>query len=284
MVFGMQWLLEKHQRVVRKLLMAMPRHGAYADDVMLNADLDEVERFFLEKWSRDFTSSFDTQLSKATLNIQQFKIQKMLNNMGGGNEGAKTNTDYAITACPDVPGAELQATWIKTLEFPLCTCGDKQSVYCGTEKVSDQSFNATSVRAHPACAYNQPYCAKGPSKHELRDLAVLLDPVPKDCHTLYDELIDSSVDDMVMFIGTEMYHMLHGTQGGILKHPALATEMYNKLKGFKTDDYLAKAFPSLGQRRLLAEKIEKTKVDVTEISGALVYFQDALMSGKNILA
>jgi len=147
-----------------------------------------------------------------------------------------------------------------------------------------REFNATEVRAHPACAYNQPYCARAPQKHELRDLAVLLDPVPKDCATLYDDLIDSSVDDMVMFMGTEMYHMLHGTQGGILKHTGLATEMYGKLKGFKTDDYVAKAFPSLGQRKLLSEKIEKTKFDTEEIAGALVFFQNALMSGTNILA
>jgi len=285
MVFGMQWLLEKHQRVVRKLLMAMPRNSAYASDAMLNAELDEVEQFFLEKWTRDFSSSFDVQLSKAALNIQQFKIQNMLNNMGKGAEGATTNTEYAITACSDVPGAELQATWLKTLEFPLCRCSvEGQGVFCGTERAADRSFNATVVRAHPACAYNEPYCAKAPQKHELRDLAVLLDPVPKDCGSLYDELIDSSVDDMVMWVGTEMYHMLHGTRGGILKHPALAVEMYNKLKGQKTEDYVAKAFPSLGQRRLLSEKMEKTKVDVEEITGALAYFQDALTSGKNILA
>jgi hypothetical protein len=285
MVFGMQWLLEKHQRVTRKLLMAMPRNSAYADDIMLNTELDEVEKFLLEKWTRDFASAFDVQLSKSTLNIQQFKIQKMLNNMGKGKEGAQTNTEYVITSCEDIPGAELQSTWIKTLEFPLCKCTDeKQGVFCGIEKVAAQAFNATQVRAHPACAYNEPYCAKAAQKHELRDLAVLLDPVPKDCGTLYDDLIDSSVDDMVMFMGTEMYHMLHGTQGGILKHTGLATEMYNKLKGFKTDDYIAKAFPSLGQAKLLAEKIESTKLDIEEIGGALVYFQDALMSGKNILA
>jgi len=285
LVFGMQWLLEKHQRVVRKLLMAMPRNSAYADDIMLNAEMDEVEKFFLGKWTRDFTSAFDVYLSKATLNIQQFKIQKMLNNMGKGKEGAVTNTVYTITNCPEVPGAELQSTWIKALEFPLCVCTDKkQGVYCGNENVAAREFNATQVRAHPACAFNQPYCARAPQKHELRDLAALLDPVPRDCSTLYDELIDGSVDDMVMFMGTEMYHMLHGTQGGILKNTVLATEMHNKLKGFKSDDYIAKVFPSLGQAKLLSEKIESTKLDIDEIGGALVYFQDALMSGKNILA
>merc|ERR1719237_14841 len=205
MIFGIQWLLEKHQRVVRNLLMAMPRNKAYANDIMLNNQLDSVENYFLGKWTRDFASDFDAQLSKATLNIQQFKIQRMLSNMGKG-------------------------------------------------------------------------------KQELRDLAVLLDPVPKDCNTLFDELIDSSVDNLVMYMGTEMYHMRHGTEGGFLKATDLATEMYNQLKGDKSDDYLAKAFPSLGQRRLLMERIKKTKASASEVTGAIVYFQDALTTGKNILA
>lgn len=282
MEFGIKWLLEKHQKVTRKLLMAMPRNKAYAEDRSLNAELDLVERSLLHDWTKSFKADHDAQLNKATLNIQQFKIQKMLHVMGRGSHNTQVNKDYQLTTCLDVGGAEGR----DSTEFPSCKCGkDEESVYCGTEKVADRKFNATEVREHIACTYSEPYCASQPMKHELRDLAVLLDPVPtSDCSKLYDELVDSSVDQLVMSVGSQMFYLLYGTEEPIRKNPDFASSLYSRLKGAKTDEYIAKAFPSMGQRQKLTEQIEKKMASIAELEETQAHFRDAIVKGVQVRA
>ncbi|CAK0820985.1 unnamed protein product [Prorocentrum cordatum] len=282
MEFAIRWVLEKHMRVVRKLFMAMPRHKAYSEDAAFMAELAVAEKSLVHDWTKEFKIDYEAQLDKATLNIQQFKIQRKLHVMARGPENTQVNKDYQIQVCTDVPGAEGR----DSTEFPSCKCGkDEEKVYCGIEKVAERKFDAAQVRSHVACTYSQPYCASQPMKHELRDLAVLLDPVPtSDCSKLYDELADSSVDQLVMFLGTQMYYMLYGTEEPIRKNPDFASTMYARLKGTKTENFIGKAFPSIGQRQRLLDEMEKKSASIADIGQVQAYFQDAMVKGKTMIA
>jgi len=282
MEFGVTWLLEKHMRVVHKLLVAMPRNKPYAEDAALMAELSVVEKSLVRDWTKEFVTDYEAQLNKATLNIQQFKIQRRLNVMGRGSEANSVNKDYQLNVCTDVPGAEAR----EKSQFPDCKCGkDEETVYCGIEQVAERKFDAAVVRNHVACTYSEPYCSVRPMKHELRDLAVLLDPVPhSDCSKLYDELVDSSVDQLVIFLGTQMYYMLYGSEDPIRKNPDFASSLYARLKGEKTESFIGKAFPSLGQRQKLLAQMEEKSASLETLGEAQTYFQDAMVQGKTLLA
>merc|ERR1719356_1572112 len=282
MEFGVKWILEKHLRVVHKLLVAMPRNKPYAEDAALMAELRVAENSLVRDWTKEFVTDYEAQLDKATLNIQQFKIQRRLTVMGRGPEANSVNKDYQLNACADVPGAEGR----ESKEFPACKCGkDEETVYCGIEQVAERKFDAAEVRAHVACTYSEPYCAAQPMKHELRDLAVLLDPVPSsDCSTLYDELVDSSVDQLVIWLGTQMYYMLYGSEDPIRKNPDFASNMYARLKGEKTESFVGKAFPSLGQRQKLLAEMERKSASIETTGEAQAFFQEAMVRGKTLIA
>lgn len=282
MEFGVTWLLEKHMRVVHKLLVAMPRNKPYAEDAALMAELSVVEKSLVRDWTKEFVTDYEAQLNKATLNIQQFKIQRRLNVMGRGSEANSVNKDYQLNVCTDVAGAEGR----DKSEFPACKCGkEEETVYCGIEQVAERKFDAAVVRNHVACTYSEPYCSVRPMKHELRDLAVLLDPVPhSDCSKLYDELVDSSVDQLVIFLGTQMYYMLYGSEDPIRKNPDFASSLYARITGEKTESFIGKAFPSLGQRQKLLAQMEEKSASLETIGEAQTYFQDAMVQGKTLLA
>jgi hypothetical protein len=267
---------------VHKLLVAMPRNKPYAEDAALMAELRVAENSLVRDWTKEFVTDYEAQLDKATLNIQQFKIQRRLNVMGRGPEANSVNRDYQLNACADVPGAEGR----ESKEFPACKCGkDEETVYCGIEQVAERKFDAAEVRGHVACTYSEPYCSAQPMKHELRDLALLLDPVPSsDCGTLYDELVDSSIDQLVIWLGTQMYYMLYSSEDPIRKNPDFASNLHARLKGEKTESFIGKAFPSLGQRQKLLAQMEKKSASIETIGEAQTYFQDAMVHGKTLIA
>merc|ERR1712151_1112464 len=146
----------------------------------------------------------------------------------------------------------------------------------------------TEVMEHPACKYGKPYCSTGiqqtTQQHNLRDLAKILNPKPENCDTLYDELVDSSIDILVNNVGSLMYYLAYDhPEEPIIKRNGFPMQLYGKIKGegvgYMPEDVLAAKFPSLGQKKSLAEKIVKQKQDIQDIDSASSYFQKAYMSG-----
>merc|ERR1711879_465454 len=161
---------------------------------------------------------------------------------------------------------------------------------CGTEEILDEQqegkrkFNATFVKEHPACKYSAPYCSAAANQHQLTDLAKLLNPKPENCETLYDELVDSSIDILVNNVGSLMYYMAYDhPEEPIIKRNGFAMQLFEKIKGegagYMPEDVLAAKFPSLGQKKKLADKVMKQKQDIQDIESASTYFQKAYMSG-----
>merc|ERR1712178_238158 len=144
--------------------------------------------------------------------------------------------------------------------FPLCKCKDyKANIFCGTEAIVEENeeqrkFNASFVKQNPACKYSMPYCSAAANQHQLTDLAKLLNPRPENCETLYDELVDSSIDILVNNVGSLMYFLAYDhPDAPIVKGNGLAMELFEKVKGegVLSEDLLQATFPALGQKRIL---------------------------------
>merc|ERR1711904_118467 len=230
-------------------------------------------------------------MGMVTTNIQQGKVLKMLNTMAQEKEekgAAKLVQDVRITKCSDVSGAVKR----NDANFPLCKCDDYQArVFCGTEAIIDKDgdeqrkFNASFVKQHPACKYSMPYCSAAANQHQLTDVAKLLNPKPENCETLYDELVDSSIDILVNNVGSLMYYMAYDhPEEPIVKRNGFAMQLFDKIKGedvgHMPEDVLAAKFPSLGQKKILADKVMKQKQDVRDIEQAYSFFQKAYMTGR----
>merc|ERR1712176_1722889 len=165
-------------------------------------------------------------------------VLKMLNTMAQETEvkgAASLVQDVQITKCSDVSGAVKR----RDADFPFCKCDSYEArVFCGTEAIIDKDgdeqrkFNASFVKQHPACKYSMPYCSAAANQHQLTDLAKLLNPKPEDCETLYDELVDSSIDILVNNVGSLMYFLAYDHPAApIVKRSGFAMQMYEQLKG-----------------------------------------------------
>jgi len=246
----------------------------------------QAQTTFLEEWSNKFETEYQKFLYMVTTNIQQGKVLKMLNTMAQETEekgAAQVIQDVKITKCSDVSGAVSR----NDAEFPLCKCEDyKAYIFCGTEAIVEENeeqrkFNASFVKQHPACKYSAPYCSAAANQHQLTDLAKLLNPKPENCETLYDELVDSSIDILVNNVGSLMYFLAYDQpEAPIVKRSGFAMQMYEKLKGegMVSEELLRAKFPTLGQKRILVEKVMKMKSDIADMNSAISFFQKASMS------
>merc|ERR1719277_2940068 len=161
----------------------------------------------------------------------------------------------------------------------MCMCKDyKASVFCGTDQILDKNktkqrkFNVNELKKHPSCKYSMPYCAQEPKTHQFSNLASLLNPRPDNCDTLYDELVDSSIDILVNNVGSLMYYLAYDQpEAPIIKRNGFASELFQKIKGegLVVEDVLAGKFQSLGQKKILAEKVHKAKNDVNDMNQAI---------------
>merc|ERR1711904_456333 len=162
-----------------------------------------------------------------------------------------------ITSCREVAGSEPS----KSVVFPMCKCQDyKASVFCGTEEIRDaqgqgqRKFNTTEVMEHPACKYAKPYCSAAARQHQLVDLAKILNPKPENCDTLYDELVDSSIDILVNNVGSLMYYLAYDSPDTpIVKRDGLVMDLSESVKGdgSVSESILQANFPALGQKQRL---------------------------------
>merc|ERR1712048_873396 len=293
MEFGVRFLLEKHMQTAQEIFKAIPSNKVYLSDKELLGEMEIAQRQFVDDWVESFGLEYQKFLYMVITNIQQGKVLKMLNTMTEEKEehGEKAMVqDVNIKQCGDIHGAEDR----DQSKYPLCKCAiynrrTTHTIYCGTEPILDadgqqqRKFNATEVLQHPACKYSQPYCSGAAAQHQLTDLAKLLNPKPENCDTLYDELVDSSIDILVNNVGSLMYYLAYDhPEEPIIKRNGFAMQLLGKIKGegdgYMPEDVLAAKFPSLGQKKILADKIMKQKQDIQDIELASSYFQKASMS------
>merc|ERR1712232_656922 len=287
MQYGVKFILEKHMAAANDIFTSLPSIKAYLGDVELMASFQQAQAAFVEEWSNKFEIEYQKFLYMVTTNIQQGKVLKMLNTMAQEKEEkgvAKLAQDVRITKCSDVSGAVKR----NDANFPLCKCDDYQArVFCGTEAIIDaeggeqRKFNASFVKQQAACKYSAPYCSAAANQHQLTDLARLLNPKPENCETLYDELVDSSIDILVNNVGSLMYFLAYDQpEAPIVKRNGFAMQMYEQLKGdgMVSEELLRAKFPTLGQKRILMEKVMKMKNDIADMNSAISFFQKASMS------
>merc|ERR1719378_1886451 len=174
----------------------------------------------------------------------------------------------SIKKCEDIHGAESR----DSSKFPLCKCKvntrrSQHVLFCGVEPVDDpdddvgaRKFNVTWVLQQPACKYAKPYCSGAAKQHQLTDLAKLLNPKPENCETLYDELVDSSIDILVNNVGSLMYFLAYDApETPIVKRNGFAMQLFERLKGdgmadMISEDILQSRFPTLGQKKVITER------------------------------
>merc|ERR1719356_1763770 len=174
--------------------------------------------------------------------------------------------NHNIKKCEDIHGAENR----DSSKFPLCKCKvntrrSQHVLFCGVDPVDDpnddvgaRKFNVTWVLQQPACKYSKPYCSGTAKQHQLTDLAKLLNPRPENCETLYDELVDSSIDILVNNVGSLMYFLAYDNPNApIVKRKGLAMQLLDKIKGedFFSEDLLQAKFPTLGQKGILEQQV-----------------------------
>jgi len=171
--FGIRWLLGKHIDVVHDLTLSMPRHAAFSQDANFVAELKKAEQSFLDEWAGDFREDFYAHLRMATMNVQQHKIIKALHSMEGMS--TKSTLSYELTDCSNISKASKR----DKDAFPACKCTDPDhKVFCGTEEVGERKFDALETKNLAECTYSLPYCAAKASKHDLSNLASILNPNP----------------------------------------------------------------------------------------------------------
>jgi hypothetical protein len=289
MQHGVKFLLEKHMNAAHEIFMSLPSIQGYVKDADLMFEMRQAEKAFVEEWSESFSMEYQKFLYMVTTNIQQGKVFKMLNTMSQEKDEkgeAKMVQNEEISKCSQVAGAEGR----HEAKFPLCKCkSEKHSIFCGTEQIlnaqgdSYRKFDVTAIKKHPACKYSAPYCSAEAQQHQLADLAMLLDPRPENCSTLYDELVDSSIDILVNNVGSLMYYLAYDNpDGAIVKSDGFAMQLFEKMKGEENvpDELLQARFPTLGQKKLLADKIKKAKDDLADITLSITFFQKAFTTGS----
>merc|ERR1712014_292334 len=255
------------------IFVSLPSVKNYLDDKELMLALRQAQAVFVEEWSKSFETEYEKFLYMVTTNIQQGKVLKMLNTMAEETQvkgAANLVQEVKITKCDDVSGAG------KRIEssFPLCKCDSYDAfLLCGTEAILDEQnekqrkFNATLIKEHPACKYSAPYCSSVANQHQLTDLAKLLNPKPENCESLYDELVDSSIDILVNNVGSLMYFLAYDApETPIVKRNGFAMQLFERLKGdgmegMVSENILQSRFPTLGQKKILTERIVKMKSD-----------------------
>merc|ERR1712048_1505634 len=144
------------------------------------------------------------------------------------------------------------------------------------------------VMGHPACKYGKPYCSTGiqrtTQQHNLRDLAKILNPKPENCDTLYDELVDSSIDILVNNVGSLMYWLAYDSPDTpIVKRDGLVMDFVEKIQGegFVSESLLLAKFPSLGLKKRLVEEVAKQQDDIADFDKVVVLLQNAAVSALN---
>merc|ERR1719324_926650 len=172
----------------------------------------------------------------------------------------------------------------------MCKCQDYEaSVFCGTEQIMDaesqgqRKFNASEVMEHPACKYAKPYCSAAARQHQLVDLAKILNPKPDNCDTLYDELVDSSIDILVNNVGSLMYYLAYDSPDApIVRRPSFTMQLVDTIKGegMVEESLLQAKFPALGQKQRLMESVAKQKNDIRDFSTVLSLLQSAAVSAR----
>lgn len=55
-------------------------------------------------------------------------------------------------------------------QHPACKCAYHESVFCGYSKVALRKFDATTVKAHPQCSNEMPYCAQQAQRPALETI------------------------------------------------------------------------------------------------------------------
>jgi len=297
MQFGIRFILEKHIQASQEIFMNLPSVQGYLSDNELMGEMRLAQAQFVDEWTETFGLEYQKFLYMVTTNIQQGKVLKLLNTMTLEQEeqGEKAMIDNSdIKKCEDISGAESR----DKSKFPLCKCKvntrrSQHVLFCGVEPVDDpnddvgaRKFNVTWVLQQPACKYSKPYCSGAAKQHQLTDLAKLLNPKPENCETLYDELVDSSIDILVNNVGSLMYYMAYDhPEEPIIKRNGFAMQLFEKIKGegggYMPEDVLAAKFPSLGQKKKLADKVMKQKQDIADIEQAYSFFQKAYMTRRN---
>merc|ERR1719221_1754644 len=93
--------------------------------------------------------------------MAQYKAPEAIE-MRGSRTAYTYQLNYEITACIDVDGAVAREA--SKEPFPSCKCKrDKESVYCGIDKVAERKFNAAMIRGHASCRFSsKPYCSVEP--------------------------------------------------------------------------------------------------------------------------
>jgi len=296
MQFGVRFIMEKHMQASQEIFENLPSVKGYLSDNELMGEMRLAQAQFVDEWTANFGLEYQKFLYMVSTNIQQGKVVKMLNTMNLEKEeqGERAMIDnHNINKCEDVFGAESR----DKSKFPLCKCKvntrrSQHVLFCGVEPIDDpnddvgaRKFNVTWVLQQPACKYSKPYCSGAAKQHQLTDLAKLLNPKPENCETLYDELVDSSIDVLVNNVGSLMYYLAYDhPEEPIIKRTRFAMQLFDKIKGegvgYMPEDVLAAKFPSLGQKRILAAKVMKQKQDVRDIEQAYSFFQKAYMTGR----
>merc|ERR1719387_1183029 len=293
MQFGVRFILEKHIQAAQEIFMQLPSVKGYLSDNELMGEMRLAQAQFVDDWTETFGLEYQKFLYMVTTNIQQGKVLKLLNTMTLEKEeqGEKAMIDNVknIKKCEDIYGAESR----DSSKFPLCKCKvnprrSQHVLFCGVDPVDDpnddvgaRKFNVTWVVQQSACKYAKPYCSGAAKQHQLTDLAKLLNPRPENCETLYDELVDSSIDILVNNVGSLMYYMAYDhPEEPIIKRNGFAMQLFEKLKGegmegMISEDLLQAKFPTLGQRKILAEKVMKMKNDIADMNSAISFFQKA---------
>merc|ERR1712187_186120 len=211
-------------------------------------------------------------------------------------QGEKAMIDNSdIKKCEDISGAESR----DNSKFPLCKCKvntrrSQHVLFCGVEPIDDpnddvgaRKFNVTWVLQQPACRYSKPYCSGAAKQHQLTDLAKLLNPKPENCETLYDELVDSSIDILVNNVGSLMYYLAYDhPEEPIIKRNGFAMQLFEKLKGdgmedMVSEDILQSRFPTLGQKKIITERVMKMKRDIADMKRATDAFQRVYSAAPN---
>jgi hypothetical protein len=287
MQYGVKFVLEKHMETAHDIFVELPSVQAYMKDADLVFEIRQAQKAFVEEYSENFMIEYQKFLYMVTTNIQQGKVVKMLNTMAVEKEEkgeAAMVQNLKIETCSDIPKAESR----NDANFPNCKCKNhKDSLVCGTQQILDaqgnpmRKFNVTQMKENPACKYSSPYCSADADKHQLSDLAMLLNPRPENCSTLYDELVDSSIDILVNNVGSLMYYLAYDNpDAAIVKRDGFAYKLFEKIRGDSqvADETLQARYPTLGQRKLLAESVLKSKHDMADIDRAITFFQRAYSS------
>merc|ERR1711953_1397476 len=116
-------------------------------------------------------------------------------------------------------------------------------------------------------------------QHQLSDLAKVLNPRPENCDTLYDELVDSSIDILVNNVGSLMYFLAYDSPDSpIINRRGFAMELVDSIKGEEglvSESLLQAKFPSMGQKQRLVENMEKQKDAIRYFNKVLSLLQSA---------